>query len=786
MIGLNEARTLPRLMKSLDEFQALGGETVYCDTGSTDGSADVARSLGCVVFEEGDRFIEVIDSDTAAKINERFVVEDESPVVAAGERLFNFAAARNYAASKASNQWVSFVDCDEALTVLDLDAVNAAIADPEVGHLEYHFTFAHNLDGSPAIAFTQSKAYDRTKFQWRNVVHEVLMPIDPAARGLAGKYLGPTVFRLEHWQEPNKEHRRQYLAGLVKDCYDNPGEDRQSHYCAREMFWTGRYRSAIKEFERHIAMDRWPAERAQSWIFTGDAWGALGNKDEQMAAYNRAIWVDSGRREAYLRLAQHHRSRGDWQAADCYAAASLEIPQSDYYANDQRLYGSVPHEILSVAKGWLGDVAGAQEHLKRALDYEPFNEEAIQNSQFYFGYDLAKTPEGWMLPRECLHLFETAQKSPITIEVGSWKGRSTHALASGAAKPGGIVWAVDHFGGSAEERDLTHGADPDATFAAFTENLKGMDNVFVRRQDSESAAREFPNGYADALFIDAEHTESGCRADILRWAPKVRAGGLLMGHDFCDIWPGVMAAVRGTVGEPDSVVASIWSKRMPAQPGNLLLDYLTRMVKAGRPTSFVKWGDGEAAAMAGEKGGNCDGTPYTPALAWKLQMAFSALEKMAADRREGRTRVNLVPFADQPAFNSLLHRNDGDLHAVKAFWVAVREREGVKVFVGPERLAPAARMLRAEHFVVPLATAFDKYAEIKAWLLPKAKPGAMFIFSAGIASKIWAAELLMVCSDVSVIDAGSAFDPIFLGQRTRTEQLSADLLLWEYRDFLND
>ena len=132
MIGLNEARTLPRLMKSLDEFQALGGETVYCDTGSTDGSADVARSLGCVVFEEGDRFIEVIDSDTAAKINERFVVEDESPVVAAGERLFNFAAARNYAASKASNQWVSFVDCDEALTVLDLDAVNAAIADPEV------------------------------------------------------------------------------------------------------------------------------------------------------------------------------------------------------------------------------------------------------------------------------------------------------------------------------------------------------------------------------------------------------------------------------------------------------------------------------------------------------------------------------------------------------------------------------------------------------------------------------------------------------------------------------
>jgi len=177
MIGKNEARTLPRLLASLKEFQERGGEVVYTDTNSTDGSPDVARSLGCVVFEEGDRFVSTIDAETAKAINGRFVVEGEEPVVKGGDTLFDFSAARNCAAAHASNDWVSFADCDEAFTVLDLDKIEKVIADQEVTQCEYYFTFAHDSQGRPSLEFIQSKMYNRTKLAWTNMCHEVLAPL---------------------------------------------------------------------------------------------------------------------------------------------------------------------------------------------------------------------------------------------------------------------------------------------------------------------------------------------------------------------------------------------------------------------------------------------------------------------------------------------------------------------------------------------------------------------------------------------------------------------------------
>lgn len=57
---------------------------------------------------------------------------------------------------------------------------------------------------------------------------------------------------------------------------------------------------------------------------------------------------------------------------------------------------------------------------------------------------------------------------------------------------------------------------------------------------TKDAAREVPDGI-DFVFIDADHSEQGVRSDIRVWRPKVRAGGMVIGHDAG--WPGVRAAI---------------------------------------------------------------------------------------------------------------------------------------------------------------------------------------------------------------------------------------------------
>jgi glycosyltransferase involved in cell wall biosynthesis len=175
-IAKNEARTLPKCMASLKEFTDRGGEVILLDTGSTDGTADIARKLGCKVTEVGEKFITVIDKDLADKINSRFVIVGETPIVKEGNRLFDFASARNFATAMASNDFIVTLDADEAYSVFDIDKLNQLIEEG-YSHFSYQFVFAHDNYGRPAIQFVQSKAFDRRKMRWKHIVHEILQNI---------------------------------------------------------------------------------------------------------------------------------------------------------------------------------------------------------------------------------------------------------------------------------------------------------------------------------------------------------------------------------------------------------------------------------------------------------------------------------------------------------------------------------------------------------------------------------------------------------------------------------
>src|ERR1039458_5347050 len=127
LIAKNESKSLPRLMKSLEEFMRRGGECILLDTGSTDQTPELARKLGCKVFEVGEKFVFTVPQDLADKINTFFVVDNEKPVVKAGDKFFDYAAARNYSASLATNDYISVVDCDEFFTTLNIAAIEAAL-----------------------------------------------------------------------------------------------------------------------------------------------------------------------------------------------------------------------------------------------------------------------------------------------------------------------------------------------------------------------------------------------------------------------------------------------------------------------------------------------------------------------------------------------------------------------------------------------------------------------------------------------------------------------------------
>ena len=56
--------------------------------------------------------------------------------------------------------------------------------------------------------------------------------------------------------------------------------------------------------------------------------------------------------------------------------------------------------------------------------------------------------------------------------------------------------------------------------------------VTLLRETSLTAVQRFKDGSLDAIFIDGNHHFDFVVQDIIAWAPKVRSGGMVCGHDY--------------------------------------------------------------------------------------------------------------------------------------------------------------------------------------------------------------------------------------------------------------
>jgi len=175
-------------------------------------------------------------------------------------------------------------------------------------------------------------------------------------------------------------------------------------------------------------------------------------------------------------------------------------------------------------------------------------------------YDTAKnTIEGWMNDTDLLWLFDAAKEMENVVEIGSWKGRSTHALLSGCK---GTVYAVDHFLGSSNEPEAHAEAKARDISQDFMKNVGSFKNLKVLKMGSADAVKQFEDNSVDMVFIDAGHTYEEVLNDIKLWLPKTKK--IICGHDRRH--PPVKKALRKMFGEEwkgnDGRRSNIWIKNI--------------------------------------------------------------------------------------------------------------------------------------------------------------------------------------------------------------------------------
>ena len=124
-------------------------------------------------------------------------------------------------------------------------------------------------------------------------------------------------------------------------------------------------------------------------------------------------------------------------------------------------------------------------------------------------------------------------------EVGVNKGNHSYAICQ--IMPDINLSCIDTWTAN------TRRPDPEQQESAYQQAKKQLApyNVKLIKDTSLNAVTTFASGSLDFVYIDANHTFDSCMSDLIAWAPKVKIGGIISGHDYLECYKyGVIEAVN--------------------------------------------------------------------------------------------------------------------------------------------------------------------------------------------------------------------------------------------------
>lgn len=148
--------------------------------------------------------------------------------------------------------------------------------------------------------------------------------------------------------------------------------------------------------------------------------------------------------------------------------------------------------------------------------------------------------KGWSRLRDLVQSVYRPQRPFLGAEIGVSQGwTSEHLLHE---FPSLCLWMIDFWDSSPIESEYAKSGDSMAKLTGIEQAAKmkratdrtefASERRRIIKADSVEAAKGVPDGWLDWCFVDGDHTLDGVRRDLTAWAPKVRTGGLLIGHDF--------------------------------------------------------------------------------------------------------------------------------------------------------------------------------------------------------------------------------------------------------------
>lgn len=250
---------------------------------------------------------------------------------------------------------------------------------------EYMYAWSHDESGNPARIFKYNKLHTRN-WRWCAPVHEFLGRVgdDTPRRADYTKEetveFGFDVF-VHHYPDVTKS-RGSYMGLLEMRCAEDPEDEVAPVYLAHEYSYRGKYDKAIEMLKNLIdnAKSYSSIEKANFYMFMGDDYLILNQKEEAVRCYLKAIEMAPEYRDPYMHFAEHLQQEGNNLAAVAYVREALGRTVRQYsWLEGDSTWSYEPYDILSRAYYYLGNYSKSIAAAAVALSKDPGNKRLKDN-----------------------------------------------------------------------------------------------------------------------------------------------------------------------------------------------------------------------------------------------------------------------------------------------------------------------------------------------------------------------------------------------------------------------
>lgn len=350
MILKNEEDVIGRC---LDSIKDLVDEIIIVDTGSTDNTLEILKKYDAKVY------------------NFKWVDD--------------FSKARNYSFSKATMEYMLWLDADDVL--LDSDRTlfkeMKENLDKAVDVVAMNYVLSRDEQGKPQFSMKRNRLLKRGRgYRWDGRVHEYVQ--------VYGNIVQSDI-SISHMK--NKEYTDRNLR-----IYESMKEDgvefspREQYYYANELFDHGRHADAIDQYELFLDGKKgWVEDNKAACMKMAECYNSLGDIESFADSVLRSFKYDKPRADACCKLAYYFIEKKDYKTAAFWYKNALECkPEKDTISFvNHSLYTWIPLIQLCVCYSNLGDFDLANYYNEEAAKYIP-NHRFVTHNRGYLKDKISK------------------------------------------------------------------------------------------------------------------------------------------------------------------------------------------------------------------------------------------------------------------------------------------------------------------------------------------------------------------------------------------------------------